>query len=80
MDVKSSVIPINPFICFTKDQSPQTLEEIANMHKVPYCEAIGSLNYCAVTTQPDIAFPVLLLAQFMEELTGKLSKRFFTIS
>ena len=80
MDVKPSVIPMDPSICFTKDQSPQTPEEIADMCKVPYCEAIGSLNHCAVATWPDIAFPVLLLAWFMEiqeELTGKLLKGFF---
>ena len=57
---------MDPSICFAKDQLPQTPEEIANMHKVPYHKAIGLLNYCAVATQPDIAFPVLLLAQFME--------------
>ena len=71
---------MDPSIHFTKDQSPQTPEEIADMCNVPYCKAIGLLNYCAVTTQPDIAFPVSLLAQFMEELTGKLSKGFFAIS
>ena len=36
------------------------------MCKVPYREAVGSLNYCAVATRPNIAFPVSLLAQFME--------------
>ena len=36
------------------------------MSKVPYREAIGSLNYCAVATCPDIAFSVSLLAQYME--------------
>ena len=42
------------------------MEEVADMCKVPYHEAVGSLNYCTVTTRPDIAFPVSLLAQFME--------------
>ena len=55
-----------PIYLLTKDQSPQTSEEITNMHKVPYHKAIGLLNYCAVAMQPDIAFPVSLLAQFME--------------
>ena len=36
------------------------------MNKIPYREAIGSLNYCAIATHPDIAFSVSLLAQFME--------------
>ena len=36
------------------------------MNKIPYREAIGSLNYCAIATHPNIAFSVSLLAQFME--------------
>ena len=42
------------------------------MCKVPYLEAIGSLNYLAVATQPNISFSVLLLVQFMGEFTGRL--------
>lgn len=51
---------------FSKSQCPQTLEEAAEMRRVPYREAIGSLMYCAVATRPDITFPVLLLSQFLE--------------
>ena len=36
------------------------------MSKVPYHEAIGSLNYCTVAMHPDVAFSVSLLAQYME--------------
>ena len=36
------------------------------MSKVLYHKAIGSLNYCAVATHPDIAFSVSLLARYME--------------
>jgi len=57
---------MDPSIRFSKTQCPQTLEESAEMRKIPYREAIGSLMYCAVATRPDIAFPVSLLAQFME--------------
>ena len=35
------------------------------MGKVSYLEAVGSLNYLAVATWPDISFSVSLLAQFM---------------
>ena len=53
-------------IHFTKDQCPKTPEDVADMGKILYREAIGSLIYCAVATCPDIAFPTLLLAQYME--------------
>ena len=65
-NLKSLSTPMDSSIHFLKDQCPQTPEEIADMCKIPYCEAIGSLNYCAVATCPDIAFSVSLLAQFME--------------
>ena len=65
-DLKPLATPMDPSIQLSKDQSPQTVEEIADMSKVPYQEVIGPLNYCAVATCPDIAFPVSLLAQFME--------------
>ena len=67
IDLKPLLTPMDPSIHFLKDQCPQTPEEIADMCKIPYREAIGSLNYCAISTHPDIAFSVSLLAQFMED-------------
>ena len=49
----TAAIPMDPSICFTKDKSPQTPEEIADMCKVPYRETIGLLNYCAVRATSD---------------------------
>ena len=66
-DLKPFATPMDPSVQFSKDQCPQTLEESAKMSKVPYREAIGSLNYCAVAMRPDIAFSVSLLAQYMED-------------
>jgi hypothetical protein len=65
-DLRSFTTPTDPSIHFSEDQCPQTPEKVADMCRVLYHEAIGSLNYCAVATHPDIAFPVSLLAQFME--------------
>ena len=65
-DLKSLATPMDPSIHFSKDQCPKTPEEVAEMAKIPYREAIGSLIYCAVATRPDIAFPTSLLAQYME--------------
>jgi hypothetical protein len=58
--------PMDPSIRLSKDQCPKTPEDVADMYKVPYREAVGSLNSCAVATRPDIAFSISLLAQFME--------------
>lgn len=65
-DLKPFATPMDPSIHFSKDQCPKTPEEIADMARIPYREAIGSLIYCAVATRPDIAFPTSLLAQYME--------------
>jgi hypothetical protein len=65
-DLKPFATPMDPSIHFSKDQCPQTVEKTAEMSKVPYQEAMGFLNYCAVATWPGIAFLVSLLAQFME--------------
>ena len=37
-----------------------------DMKKIPYRQAIGSLMWTAVATQPDIAFSVSLLSQFLK--------------
>jgi len=34
--------------------------------RTPYCELVGSLNYIAVATQPDIAYSVGRLASFLD--------------
>ena len=65
-DLKPLATPMDPNIRFSKDQCPQTLEEASEMRRIPYREALGSLMYCAVATRPDIAFPVGLLSQFVE--------------
>ena len=65
-DSKPCATQMDPLIPFLKDQCPQMLEEIADMNRIPYQEAVGSLNYCAMATCPDIAFSISLLVQFME--------------
>ena len=39
---------------------------MAQMKKVPYREAVGSLMYAAVATCPDITFAISTLSQFLE--------------
>jgi len=42
--------------------------EIEEMRKVPYCEVLGSLMWMQVMTQPDLSYPVNLLACFAHNL------------
>ena len=79
-DLKPFAMPMDPSIRLSKDQCPQSPEEVADMCKVPYQEAIGSLNYCAVATCPDIAFSVSLLAQFMDNNSLGSCQKSFSIS
>ena len=65
-DVKPMSTLMDPSMRFSKDQSPQTPEEMAEMRNVPYQEGTGSLQYCAIATQPNIAFSVSLLSQYNE--------------
>jgi transposase InsO family protein len=79
-DCKALAMPMDPNSQLTKDQGPKTIVEVARMKSVPYREAVGSLNWLAVATRPDISFAVGTLAQFMEnpgEAHWEAAKRVF---
>jgi len=67
-DAKPYSMPMVPSASYSKDDSPASVNNAAQMRKVPYCEAIGSLMYASVATQPDITFAVSTLSQFLENL------------
>jgi hypothetical protein len=48
------------------DQSPSTSDETNEMGDILYQRGIGSLMYAVTSTHPDIAFPVAILSQFMQ--------------
>jgi hypothetical protein len=48
------------------DQLPSTSNEMNEMGYIPYQRGIRSLMYAATSTRPDIAFPVAILSQFMQ--------------
>ena len=52
-------------IVLLNDQSPATPKDLENMQNIPYQHTIGSLMYAATSMQPDIAFAVSILSQFM---------------
>jgi ATP-binding cassette subfamily B (MDR/TAP) protein 1 len=57
--------PLASHFRLSKDQSPQTEEEIEFMDKIPYASAIGSLMYAMVCTRPDIGHAVGVVSRFM---------------
>jgi len=67
-DAKPYSTPMVPSASYSKDDSPTSVNDAAQMHKVPYCKVIGSLMYALVMTQPDITFAVSTLSQFLENL------------
>ena len=48
-DSKTHITPLDPNTRLTKDQCSSTDEEKAQMSKIPYREAIGSLMWAAAT-------------------------------
>ncbi|THH04627.1 hypothetical protein EW146_g10131 [Bondarzewia mesenterica] len=44
--------------------SPSSTTEIAAMHDVPYREAVGTVQWAALTTHPNISFTVSIIARF----------------
>src|SRR3954454_16447070 len=55
---------MQPGLHLDKSMAPQTPDEVEHMAKVPYLNAVGSLQYLATMTRPDIAYAVSCLARF----------------
>ena len=64
-NAKSVSTPMDPGLTLSITQCSKTQVEINEMKSMPYKEAVGSLMYTAIGTQPDIAYSVSLLGQFM---------------
>ena len=65
-EAKTFTSPLDPNIKLSKDQCLITQTEKEEMKKVPSWQTISSLTWTAVATQPDIAFSIPLLPQFLE--------------
>ena len=64
LDSKRGLLPFRHGIHLSKTMSPKTSEEMAEMAKVPYASAIGSLMYAMLCTRPDIAYAVSMTSRF----------------
>ena len=56
--------PMDPGVQLSSSMSPQSPEEQKIMDKIPYLSAVGTLQYPATSTHPDISFTVGVLACF----------------
>jgi hypothetical protein len=59
---------MTPNALYLKNDCPTDETTAAQMKKIPYREAIRSLMYTAIAMRPDIAFTVLTLLQFLDNL------------
>ena len=70
-DLRPFSTPMDTNIWYLKNKCPQTPEQATEMCHIPYREAVGSLLYLAVATCPDLAFPIGILSQFVDD-TGQV--------
>jgi Reverse transcriptase (RNA-dependent DNA polymerase) len=63
-DLKPLSTPMDVQVHLSSEQAPASATECAIMHDVPYREAVGALNWAALSTRPDIAFAVATVVRF----------------
>ena len=73
---KTIGFPLPTYLRLSAKDSPRSDDEKAEMAKVPYASAVGSVIYVMVATRPDIAFAVGSKHQSMTHKWGLLI--FFT--
>ena len=63
-DSKKGELPIQSNARLSKTQSPSTEAEIAEMNRIPYASAIGSIMYAMTCTRPDVAFALSMVSRY----------------
>ena len=59
-DLKPLSTPMDHQVRLTSEQAPMSTAEFTMMRDVPYCKAVGALNWAALATCPDIAAAIML--------------------
>jgi len=57
--------PLGTHFRLSSSQSPTNEKEKANMARIPYASAVGSLIYAMVCTHPDLAHSVGIVSRFL---------------
>jgi len=63
-DLKPVSILMDTQVSLLTAQSPRSTSDFAMMRNIPYCEAVGSLMYLALATQPNISFAISVVLHF----------------
>ena len=63
-DAKKGFLPFRHGIQLSQEMCPKTASEIAEMRRIPYASAVGSLMYAMLCTRPDICFAVGMVARY----------------
>ena len=61
---KKCLIPMRHEISLSRSMPPNTLEERANMDRIPYASMIGSIMYVMLYTRPDIALALSVISKY----------------
>ena len=59
--------PLPPYVKLSQKDSPQSDDERAEIAKIPYASAIGSLMYAMLCTRPDIYYSVGVASRFQSD-------------
>ncbi|THH07673.1 hypothetical protein EW146_g9242 [Bondarzewia mesenterica] len=63
-ELKPTSMPMETHVRLSTSQSPSSTTKIAAMCDVPYREAVGAMQWAALTTRPDISFSVSTVSRF----------------
>ena len=66
LNCKPEDTPHQPGLYLSAQMCPADEAEREDMKSIPYCRLVGSLNYIATMTRPDICYAVNALCQFMK--------------
>ncbi|KAL0284347.1 UNVERIFIED_CONTAM: Retrovirus-related Pol polyprotein from transposon TNT 1-94 [Sesamum angustifolium] len=61
---KRGFLPMRHGVKLSKNQSPKTDEKLKRMLDIPYASAVGSIQYVAKCTRPDIAYTLSITSRY----------------
>ena len=61
---KKGLLPYRYGIHLSKEQCPNTPQEVEDMRNIPYASAVGSLMYAMLCTRPDICYSVGMVSRY----------------